>query len=421
MLAEPSHGDASTINPPVALAAMQQVIIWREVEESGLNFRYINRRIQHPSVTSYVTPEDVMDAKGGHDHREEVDLPYDRTSPLSLYLPAAGGIDLKRANSYSFLDDDSCFKSVEASIRSLVSNAGIKIPTSLVRKMLGVADVQRDGAVDVELFDPCPPRANVFPIADLSRVNSMSTPMYQWIIRHVSIVRGPALHLSALLETGTEGGGASAIVGPETMDGIMDSEIQFGEDLALQFDRLQEEALTHARDGTQIMVQVLHGTIRQAARSAGMNSGCPDAARRFIVGGSFESVVEDGLTVHVHDLSSNVSKVILLDKRLLRNFADMYRIRSTNYPELAKCLIKHSRDLIAVRRMDGVCVDVSLVLASVERKVPMLKTASKFGVEKKHISRRFVVEDKRNMRMMAAAALLESFGDDDTDNRMKNN
>lgn len=415
VLAESSHGDESTINPPVALSAAQQVIVWREVEESGLNFRYINRRIQHPSVTTYLNPEDVMDAKGGHDHREELEFSYDKTSTLSSYLPMAGGIDLKRADSYSFHDDDSCFRSVEASIRSLVANAGIKIPTSFVRKMLGVSDTQRDSSLPDEFFDPCPPSSNKFPISDLTRINSMSYQMYDWIVRHISIVRGPVSHLSALLDTGTDGAGSVGL-GPETMDGILESEMHFEEDLSLQFDRLQEEALTHARDGSQIMVQVLHGTIRQAARSAGMTSGCPDAAKRFIAAGSFRNVVEDGLTIHVYDLSSNVSKVIILDKRLLKSFADMYHVRSTNYPLLAKCLITHSRELIAVRRMDGVCVDVSLVLATVERKSPVLKSTTNLGVTKTHISRRFVAEDKRNMRMMAAAALLSSFSDNDTGN-----
>ena len=411
-LAEPSHGDESTINLPEILAAADQTIVWREVEAKALNYRYINRRIQHPSITSYVSAEDVLDAKGGHDNREEEAMAYEVTSGLTMFLPPVGGITLERAESYSFHDEQSSFHSMAASIRSLVSSAGIRIPTSLIQRMVGMGSNGSDVTVR-DMCDPCPPSSLNLPPGNLERVNSMSNAMYNWIVKHVRITRAPAFLINAGLGGGTDGAGPVGVHPHVTLDSVFESNESDPDAVALQFDRLHKEALTHAKDGSPIVVQVLHGVLKAAMRSADPSSGCPEAARRYLIGDRLPQLLENGLTVHVHDLSSNVSKVILLEKRLLCSFANQYGISNTNYPALATGVVNHAREVIAIHRMDGVCVGASLSLNGVSREAPCLVTPSKYAFQTKHISRRYTVVDKQNMRMLAASALLSSFSSED--------
>jgi len=397
--------------------ALQSTLDWRKIEDEGRNFRYINRRVVHPSVTSYISAEEVLEAKGGHDDREESDIPYEVSSGLTFYLPPIGGVATDALASYSFHEDDA--STVQDSISNLVSCASVKIPTELVRKMLGVVHVAGQlvypKGVRQEMHDPCPTRKSQQSdeICDsMLPQNSMSGVMYQWLVGRLNIVRPTNnVNASISLAAGSDGAHPHSSVQLDEECNMLPSVSPENDDISLHFDRLQREVIISLRDGTTVVLQILQGVLSGYRRSCSAFSGCPDAARRYLPQNQLLSDLENGITVRVHDLVSDSSQVIFLEGRRLLLFAKTYDIPVEDFPGLANCIVKHAKELLTVQRLDGKCIQATLgISARTSYHAPPV--GIKHPCDHKHVSKRYSRLSKNGNRVVAAKALLHTLSCD---------
>jgi hypothetical protein len=332
---------------------------WKKIEDDGKVFRYLNRRVQLPSLSPFMTAEEVVEARGGHANREESSLPYSLTSAVSSAFLPPPPLLLERSVT-SILNND------QPEVLEVVTRApSMRVPCSLIKKMCG-ADLARTARlVPQHLFDPFPPKelSQVNPETDSSQTpqNIMSTAMFTWIIEHLKVSRPEQNPLCLSLDNEpadlTTPPLCSSTNTPQSDDN----------DVSLQFDRQYESGVQTLSDGSVIFLHALHGILPGSSRVLDNSSGCPAAAVRYLLSDQLETMLP-GLTIHVHDILSQMSQVVFLEGRRLHMLCQQYTLDPKDYPRIASVLITHAPDLIVVQRTaSGRCLDADLSLGDEDK------------------------------------------------------
>jgi hypothetical protein len=196
-------------------------------------------------------------------------------------------------------------------------------------------------------------------------------------------------------------------------------------EMELQFDRKYAECLTTLSDQNLIFIQVLYGILKDSSRVTGPVFGCPDATRRHIPQSRL-ACLSDGLTIHIHDVTSHTSQVVLLEGRSLSLFSAHYHISDTDYPNIARCIISNASNIITLQRINSsLCINASLSIPNNrrERQFKSKKTkeaTSRIGppIASKlpsplHISRRYALKQSSVRVIAAAKELLSLFSSED--------
>lgn len=420
---------------PLAVSCCSSKLSWKSALKDAVLFRYLNRRILYPNITSLLSPVEILEAIGGHDYREELQLQQESFVNLdqlvSQYLPNvdpsyAGFNEMNHISTIDRellslmegekFDDGFSPSKLHETPRNHFSSSYSKqiplsIPTKILKKMQG--GFVKNSRSPVEMYDPCPSR--LCDVIDSSECEDgriqilrlMSENMFHWLLKHLYISRpSNNYHLSASVHSNdqhsidiTNSLHHHQVMNQSSQISTFQPFLYFSPDelaqqpslmqvdqsaftvtdenpnnFALLFDRLYVSGPLVLADGSYIMIQVLHGVLIGYNMEISQESGCPDFGKRYLP----ETVLEDlsdGLTIQIYDFSSNITKIIALEGMKLQNLLRHYDLLDEDYPEIAAAIMKYAPELIILHRLStGLCVDATLQFPNVD--IPSKSTQS---------------------------------------------
>ena len=387
---------------------------WRRQIEEAKKFRYLNRRVIKPSWRSYLTAEEVHEAKGGHDDHEEKLMTYMDNVKLSFYLPSPGA-DAMMESAYLYEEESMARTAVESSVlNSTVAGATMTVSTLAVRRMMGIHD-DNVKSFDVCSYDPAPSRDDLLRSwrkdgldADVmeNNKNCMATELFQWLLKHVRVQREtlPFDPVDSIVGTGNS---ELATAYDYYVSKLNDESLLHAGEQRLMFDRKQAQGVVQSKDNTLLFIQVLQGVSEGAMKRQNQQTGRPEAAQRFVTGEEM-SALSEGLTVSVHHIGSDVTICLVIQDRKLDILADNCKVPRRNFPLIAEALLSNAVELVHIHEADGIMKDVTLAIrlkAEAPKKCLRMKTP--LQDKYKHTSRRYGAVSKQKGRVGSAAFLLD--------------
>lgn len=152
-----------------------------------------------------------------------------------------------------------------------------------------------------------------------------------------------------------------------------------------RFDRLLYEQVAVMKDGSIVLVQIMYGVLLGASMSAvqpktnravssrsqlpgqGVDSpspGTPPAAVRFLATHLLPNL-QPGLTLLLYDVSSKVSRASVIQAQSLRRVFEAFRVRTEDFPSLARCIGVHAHQCLQLTRVGGLCTAVLFSIAAI--------------------------------------------------------
>ena len=161
-----------------------------------------------------------------------------------------------------------------------------------------------------------------------------------------------------------------------------------------RFDRLLYEQVAVMKDGSIVLVQIMYGVLLGASMSAvqpktnravssrsqipgqgagspspgqGEDSpspGTPPAAVRFLATHLLPNL-QPGLTLLLYDVSSKVSRASVIQAQSLRRIFEAFRVRTEDFPSLARCIGVHAHQCLQLTRVGGLCTAVLFSIAAI--------------------------------------------------------
>lgn len=366
-----------------------------------------------------MTADEVKEAKGGHDDREENVMTYMEGVKLSFYLPPPDA-NAMMESAYLYEEESMTQTAAQASsilnTTSSVATASLTVSTLAIRRMMGIHE-DNIQSFDVCSYDPAPSRDDLIRSWEKDGLdediiknskNCMTTELYQWLLQHVRIQRESLAAFDPVDSLLGRGNSNLATAYDQYISKLNDESILHVDEQRLLFDRKQAQGASDSSDGKLILVQVLQGVAEGATRRQDQQSGRPQAAKRFVSGDEM-SALRDGLTVSVHHVLSDVTICIVIQDRKLDILADKFKVPRRNFPLIAKALVANASDLINIHEADGIMKDVTLsIQLKVEAPKKSLVMKTPLQDKYRHTSRRYGTINKQKGRLGAAAFLLDS-------------
>ena len=385
---------------------------WRKQISEARKFRYLNRRVIKPSLRSYLTAEEVHEAKGGHDDREEKQMSDSDSLKLSFYLPSPSE-SVTMDSAFLFEEESTAIvQNTQSTLQT--ASASLAVSTEAMKRMMGI----HDGNIcchDVCSYDPAPSREDLVRswnreglTADeiANNKNCMSNELFQWILQRMRLQRDVPIHDPAESLLGI-GNSDLATAFDYYVSKLNDSTMLHSEEQKLMFDRQLVYGVTRSMDNELMFLQILQGILPRAGKRHNSASGRPDAAKRFANGEEMSALV-DGLTLSVHHIDSDTTIALVIEERKLDIVADTFKVPRKNCPLIAKALYANAAETLKLHLTDGMCKDVTLSIKLKEdddKKSVLLKTP--LQDQFKHTSRRNCRVNKQKGRLGAAALLLD--------------
>lgn len=315
-----------------------------------------------------------------------------------------------------------------------------ELPYWILNALLGIHGVDAvDNCIPLADLDPYPDGG---PKQQPSRHNQkqpMSSTLFKWLVSHLRLTRpalvctydnalksasleeeasleaAPAGTLSraaskfdrtssALIRSSSLFGSSSALfrqssalrrsssnVPPMHRANSMDSSVEnANERLVFRFDRLHCEKVVTIVDPAAdpkttldvVIVQVLHGIIEGASKITDETAGIPAMGQRLI---STECLcnLTAGLTLLVYDVNSRVSHAVTITTRAMLRVASVFGIKdSTDYPNIAKCIVNAAGECIMVSRVSGYCTGVTFDVSKLETNLQKDSVVGKRVIQK---------------------------------------
>jgi hypothetical protein len=164
-------------------------------------------------------------------------------------------------------------------------------------------------------------------------------------------------------------------------------------------------------DNQMMLLQILQGVVPGVSKRQQINSGRPEAGKRFVSGEEL-STLNEGITVSVHHIDSDTTICLVIADRQLDMLADNFQLPSKDYPLIAKELFARAADTIRLHLTNGMCKDVTLSIRLKKEEEPKkrrknLLMQTPLQDRYSHTSRRYGRINKQKGRLGAAAFLLD--------------
>ena len=325
-------------------------ISWRDLELEGHQFRYLARRILRPELTAVLSPEDVMNARGG------IKWTADEEAASPKVLEDAEQLVPRPA---SAAESSTVAKEEESRSETFSATGGlVEIPNALIFELLGgVGEDSVGNRVPLHLVDPYPGKgtssgtgasdamssAGGVKIGSGSVERPMAKVMFDWLVAHLCVSRPKRVPAGS----GDRGQHLSSAI-------------------SIKLDRQLCNGTTFLLDGSLVVVQILYGVLQGSSLTPDELSGTPHGAIRFCPSKLF-SALHQGLTIAVYDMRSGATLTTSLHGRGLARVAEAFDVPDTNTPLVARKVFENASLVVRLSRVGEVCTAVSVDINGIQR------------------------------------------------------
>ena len=374
-------------------------INWQALQIEGHEFRYVSRRVLRPELSSVLSAQDVLEARGGIKITQDEEPIANNKDGLAAFIPRP----MQTATMMTVPDDSGGVSSSSVTVTTAsatlvedlaevsVTGGLIQVPNSLMLALLGGCGVDGHGrVVPLWAIDPYPaensennPKTKVTASSGRQEIQRpMAKPMYDWLVDHLCLSRPSLLPSPASGDRGQLLPTAAS----------------------LKLDRQHCEGTCFLVDGSLVLVQLLYGVLVSATLCSDDLSGAPSGAIRYCPSSLFADL-HRGLTVVAYDVRAGVTRATALEGRALSRVAEAFEVADDNIPLIACKILEHASMVIRLSRVGEVCTAVAVDVNGISRQTAFTVKDNSINARVKALGRRAGVFDARQERLRAAKQL----------------
>jgi hypothetical protein len=295
---------------------------WKGIQNDGLEFRYLNRRICRKEINKIVPVANNVNAKLGDHFIEESFIKHERKAGLDDIVSSLG--DTNKSKNSSSLNDSSrsqSFKNVKSFDKL------IELPLHFFKYLAGQ---KPDDLCNISIDDVDPyPVISKNNSSELAKsIYPLQTKFFNWLFDKFSIQHA------------------------------FDNGVKIEGDV--KFDRLIEEKVTKIHN-SRIIIQILYGILPDTSLSPDEDSGNPAASVRYYDIRTL-SHLKEGVTVSVYDTQCKFSRAVQVNIGTLYCWASQIGFTSFDLPQLVSKILLNSDEYFIINKCHNLFISFYIAI-----------------------------------------------------------